>query len=165
MFQLEDILTLGDERLYQVCRPVERAEIKELLPALHGMSELVVAFRKKHGWGRAIAAPQVGIFKRVVVLHIDRPVFMLNPELSALSPDTFTLWDDCMSFPGLWVRVKRHRKCTLQFRDVNWEGQVWQLGDSLSELLQHECDHLDGVLATMRTVDDHSFRITPPAGV
>jgi peptide deformylase len=69
------------------------------------------------------------------------------------------LWDDCMSFPGLLVRVKRHRRCVMDFLDENWQAQQWILEDDLSELIQHEYDHLDGILATQRAIDDRSFRI------
>ena len=58
--------------------------------------------------------------------------------------------DDCMSFPHLLVRLKRHRRCVVRWRDLDWAEREWALEGDLSELLQHECDHLDGVLATMR---------------
>jgi peptide deformylase len=67
--------------------------------------------------------------------------------------------DDCMSFPNLLVKVKRYKKCTVQYLDMNWIPHTMVLEDDLSELIQHEYDHLDGILATMRAIDNKSFII------
>ena len=92
-------------------------------------------------------------------MNIDQPVALINPELSDLSTEMFELWDDCMSFPNLLVKIKRHKSLTLTFYDLNWEKQTWYLKDDLSELIQHEFDHLNGILATQRAVDAKSFKI------
>jgi peptide deformylase len=65
--------------------------------------------------------------------------------------------DDCMSFPDLFVKVNRYRRCKIKYKDTNWEDCVMELEGDLSELLQHEYDHLDGILATMRAIDNKSF--------
>ena len=96
--------------------------------------------------------------KRLICMNIDRPVVIFNPVLSDLSEEMIELWDDCMCFPNLLVRLKRHRKITLTFRDLEWKEQRWELSDDLSELIQHEYDHLEGILATQRALDDRSFR-------
>ncbi len=90
-------------------------------------------------------------------MHIDRPVVFINPVLDQFSDEMIELWDDCMSFPDIFVRVKRHQSCRITFRDRDWnEQQMWLEGD-LSELLQHEYDHLDGILAVSRAIDAQSF--------
>lgn len=157
--RLEKILRLGDPRLYETCAPVKPEEAPGLMPEVAVMADLVRQFRARYGAGRAIAAPQIGLMKRLVVLNIDRPIPLFNPELLEPSAEMMELWDDCMSFPGLLVRVRRHRRIRLRFRDAHWREQVWNLEDDLSELLQHECDHLDGILATMRAIDERSFRM------
>jgi hypothetical protein len=91
-------------------------------------------------------------------LNMDKPVAMFNPELSDLSQEKFEMWDDCMSFPNLLVKVRRHKSLTLTFFDLNREKQVWHLQDDLAELIQHEYDHLEGILATQRAIDDQSFQ-------
>jgi peptide deformylase len=83
---------------------------------------------------------------------------VINPELKGLSEEEFALWDDCMSFPNLLVRVKRHQSLNLHYLDEQWQPQVWQVEGAISELIQHEYDHLDGVLCTMRAVDEKSYR-------
>jgi peptide deformylase len=158
MFHLEDILLLGDPRLYEVCEEVRKEELPSLQPVVQGMANTILEFRAKYGAGRAIAAPQLGVMKRLVVMNIDHPIAFYNPVLFNESEEMMELWDDCMSFPNLLVRLKRHRFCKMRFRDENWEEQVWDLKDDLSELLQHEIDHLDGILATTRAIDDQSLK-------
>ncbi len=115
--------------------------------------------RLKYNFGRAIAAPQLGIMKRLIYMNIDKPVVFINPELIDLSEDMFELWDDCMSFPNLLVKVKKAPIAeAIKYLDENWQPQVWQMEGALSELLQHEYDHLNGVLCTMRAVDEKAFR-------
>jgi peptide deformylase len=158
MKNLDDLLLLGDPRLYQVCEPVlyhELPLVKEWVADMHNVMQQI---REKYHFGRAIAAPQLGIMKRLVYMNIDKPVVFINPELSNLSDKKFELWDDCMSFPNLLVRVSRHKSLTIKYLDENWEAQEWHMSDDLSELLQHEYDHLDGVLCTMRAIDEKSFK-------
>jgi peptide deformylase len=157
-YTLDDILLLGDPRLYEICEPVKRAELESLYPVIDGMADLVRQFRTRYGAGRAIAAPQVGVMKRLIVMNIDEPVAIINPEITDKSEEMMEMWDDCMSFPNLLVRLQRHRRIRLHFRDRNWKEKEWNLKDDLSELLQHEYDHLDGILATMRALDGQSFR-------
>lgn len=158
---LDQILLLGDPRLYEKCEPVLPGEIPGLQPTVDKMAACILAFRKKYGAGRAIAAPQIGLMKRLVVMNIDTPIAFYNPELFETSEEMMELWDDCMSFPNLLVRLKRHRSCKMRFRDAQWREQVWELDGDLSELLQHEIDHLDGILATMRAEGDQAFRWRP----
>ena len=140
---VKDILLLGNPTLYKKSLPVKEDEIEELFPQITLMFETVLDFRKKYGVGRAIAAPQIGLLKRIICVNIDNPVAMINPELQNLSNETMELWDDCMSFPNLLVKVKRHKKLTLTFFDLNWEKQTWHLEGDMAELIQHEYDHLE----------------------
>lgn len=158
MFHLEDVVLLGDPRLYEKCAPVEASELEAIKPIVDGMANVVLEFRAKYSAGRAIAAPQLGVMKRLVVMNVDQPIAIINPELYDKSEEMIEMWDDCMSFPRLLVRLKRHRYCKMKFRDLEWKEHIWDLADDLSELMQHECDHLDGVLATMHALDDQSFK-------
>jgi peptide deformylase len=158
MKTLDDLLLLGDPRLYQICEPVlpdELAKVKDWVAELHNVMQQI---RERYHFGRAIAAPQLGIMKRLIYMNIDRPMVFINPVLSNLSDEKFELWDDCMSFPNLLVKVMRHRELTIDYLDENWQPQQWHLKDDLSELLQHEYDHLEGILCTMRAVDEKAFR-------
>ena len=161
MKSLKDLLLLGNPLLYQVCEPVKKEElplVKEWVADLHNVMEEI---RTKYNFGRAIAAPQLGIMKRLIYMNIDRPVVFINPELVNLSKELFELWDDCISFPNLLVKVKRHQSLTINYLDEYWNPQSWDMQDDLSELLQHEYDHLEGILCTMRAVDKQSFKWRP----
>lgn len=156
---IRDILLLGNPRLYERCAPVEPGEVADLRSVVLDLHDTLHDFRRRWGAGRAIAAPQIGVMKRLVYMHVDEPVAFVNPVLGRLSPELVELWDDCMSFPGLRVRVRRHRTCRVVFRDLEWRQREMTLSDDLSELLQHECDHLDGVLAVARAVGPHAFAL------
>lgn len=158
MADLKKILLLGDPRLYKASSEVKQEELPALIPIISELGDLVSAFRLKYGKGRAIAAPQIGVFKRIIVLNIERPLPIINPVLHFPDHEMFEIWDDCMSFPNLEVRLKRYRKCTIKFRDTEWRENKWHLEDDMSELMQHEYDHLDGILATQRAISDQSFR-------
>lgn len=161
---LADILLLGDPRLYEVCTPVMPDEQELLTTMVADLHNALMEFRAKYKAGRAIAAPQLGYMKRLIYMNIDdTPTVFINPTITWASEEQFTLWDDCMSLPNLLVKLKRHRAIKIQFWDTEWQSQEWMLEDDLSELLQHEYDHLDGILCTQRALDDQAFkwRLTP----
>lgn len=158
MKTVHDILKLGDPRLYEVCTPVLKSELPQVQKWVQQLHEAMEDIRRIYGFGRGIAAPQLGIMKRMFYLNLDRPYVILNPVITSPSEGLFELWDDCMSFPNLMVRVRRHQSLTLEYLDENWEKQTWTVEGAISELIQHEYDHLDGVLCTMRAIDDKSFR-------
>jgi peptide deformylase len=141
MKHLSDLLLLGDPRLYEVCEPVLQAElplVKEWVGDLH---QVMQEIREKYHFGRAIAAPQLGIMKRLIYMNIDQPVIFINPELSGLSEEMFELWDDCMSFPNLLVKVKRHKELTIDYLDEHWIKRFWPMRRTF-RITAHEVDHL-----------------------
>jgi peptide deformylase len=152
-----DILLLGDPRLYEIAEEVKKEELESLKPVFTDMFDCIKAIRRDYGFGRAIAAPQIGVRKRLICILTDRPYVIINPALEFLGDDTMELMDDCMSFPDLLVRVRRYRHCILRYRDENWMEQTKRMDDDMAELIQHEYDHLDGILATMRAIDNKSF--------
>ncbi len=156
--KLNRVLQLGNPLLYEKSEPVKPSELESLRPVFQDLHDIILEFRAKYNAGRAIAAPQIGVMKRVICWNVTTPEVFINPEITFLSEDLMELWDDCMSFPNLLVRLKRHKSCSLTFLDENWERQTWHLKNDLSELFQHEFDHLDGILATQRAIDDRSFK-------
>lgn len=154
---VKEILLLGNPKLYESCKPVKKSEIKDIKHVVEDIHDTLMDFRKKYKAGRAIAAPQIGVMKRLVYMHLQRPVFFINPVLSGFSKQTITLWDDCMSFPDILVKVKRYKSCEISFRDLKWNKQSMVLEENLSELLQHEVDHLNGILAIQRALNNKSI--------
>ena len=158
--KLEKVLKLGNPILYQKSSPVQKEELNLLVPIIQDLQDILFEFRAIHNAGRAVAAPQIGVMKRLIYMNVDgRYSVIINPFLENLSDEMFEVWDDCLCFPNLLVKVKRHKSCTLKFFDENWNEQIWNLSGSISELIQHEYDHLDGILATQKAIDNKSFRM------
>lgn len=152
-----EILLLGDPRLYEISEDVKREELEELRPVFDDLFDCIRGIRRDYGFGRAIAAPQIGVKKRLICILTDKPYVIINPSLEFVGDEMMELMDDCMSFPNLLVRVRRYRHCILRYRDENWQEREMAMDDDMSELIQHEYDHLDGILATMRAIDNKSL--------
>lgn len=112
-------------------------------------------FRRKNGFGRGIAGIQIGIKKRIIALNFgEGPFVIVNPEIFERSTELFAMWDDCMSFPDLMVRVERNKSIGIKYQDENGCIKEWKnIEQDKSELLQHEIDHLDGIMAIDRAIN------------
>lgn len=155
---IRDILRLGDERLYQPSQPVKKSELPALDETVQDLHDTLMEYRRAYGAGRAIAAPQIAVPKRIIYMsNGERSFTLINPNMQFLDDKMMEVMDDCMSFPGLKVKVMRHRWCVVTYRDRDWQEHRLLAEDDMAELLQHEYDHLDGILATMRAADDKSL--------
>lgn len=161
MVELEPaaILRLGDPRLREVSAPVAEFCDPSFLSSQQRLHATLTAFRRANGFGRAISAPQIGVAQRFIAMNLGTgPLLLVNPEIVWASRETFTMWDDCMSFPSLLVRLQRHQSISVHFWDEHGNPQEWhRLNQATSELLQHEIDHLDGILAVDRALDRDSL--------
>ncbi|HYR26988.1 MAG TPA: peptide deformylase, partial [Thermoanaerobaculia bacterium] len=139
---MADVLLLGDPRLRQRSQEVDTYDAE----AFASLAATLDAFRKQHGFGRAISAPQIGIPRRFIAVNLGKGTFFIvNPVVTWRSDETFTMWDDCMSFPDLLVRVRRAKSLSLEYVDEQLHPRTWnELDQAAAELLQHEIDHLDG---------------------
>jgi peptide deformylase len=152
---MADVLLLGDPRLRVRSAEVETYDRE----AFDALAATLDAFRRKHGFGRAISAPQIGVARRFIAVNLgEGTFFIVNPVVTWRSEETFTMWDDCMSFPDLLVRVSRVKSLSLEYVDENFKPHTWtELDQAAAELLQHEIDHLDGILAVDRALDRDSL--------
>ncbi len=156
---VKEILLLGNPKLYNVSVPVAQDQLDHIKSVVQDLHDTMMDFRNTYDVGRAIAAPQIDVMQRLIYMYIDKPVVFINPELDQKSDEMITVWDDCMCFPDLLVQVQRHKTCRIIYRDMDWCEQKMDLQDDLSELLQHEYDHLDGILAVSRAIDSRSFAL------
>lgn len=157
-----DILLLGNEKLYRQCSEINEDELDKAKQVVADLHDTLMAFRKKVGFGRAIAAPQIDEAYRIIYMNLDgQATPFINPRMFFDHEEQFALWDDCMSFPGLEVWVNRYKSCRIQYKDLAWQDREVTFTGDLAELLQHEYDHLDGILAVQRAVNNKSFRINP----
>ncbi len=151
------IRQLGDPILREVCAPVR--DVEQALPVLTDLRDTLHEFRRTHGFGRGIAAPQIGVALRVIYLELGGASYCLvNPAYEWRSAETFRLWDDCFSFPDLLVWLERATEVRLSYQDETGRTRELLATGDLAELVQHEIDHLDGILAVDRALDQHSLR-------
>ena len=141
-----------DPILHQKSAPVSKIDDK-LRTFLDDMLETMYADR-----GVGLAAPQVGILKRVIVIDAEQsedeeghhqrgnPICLINPEITSKSEETIFFCEGCLSVPGQSADVERHQK--IKVRYINKAGQTLEIEaeDYLAVVLQHEIDHLDGIL-------------------
>lgn len=150
------ILQLGDPMLREVSRPVDPPSKVRLI--VRDLRATLEWFRRTHGFGRGISAVQIGEPLRLIYLEFEgTPYTLINPEYEHLSEEKFRLWDDCFSFPDLLVYLERSRRAVVRYTDEAGRLQRLQAEGALAELLQHEMDHLDGVLAVDRALDRMSL--------
>ena len=151
------LLQLGDPRLRQVAYPVQDATAANISALVDDLADTLAHWRRSTGYGRAIAAPQLGVRQRVIFLQLPgaQPWPMVNPEIIQRSLDKIVVWDACLSFLSIFMQVERHREITVRYQDLRGDWHEIRAGAErdLSELLQHEIDHLDGILAVDRIVD------------
>jgi peptide deformylase len=144
------IRLLGDPILRARCEPITKPRSTAVRVIIDDLKETLRDFQSRFGYGRAIAAPQIGAPVRIIYAEMDKPWPLINPEIVDVGNEDFTVWDDCFSFPNLLVRVSRAHRIRVRYQDVRGEWQMDDLEGDRAELLQHEIDHLDGVLAVDR---------------
>ncbi len=150
------ILQLGDPLLRAVSAPVN--EPSTAIPIFEDLRATLHEFRRTHGFGRGISAVQIGRPLRLIYIEYEGVSYPIrNPEYEFQSEAKFRLWDDCFSFPGLLVYLERSQSVRVRYEDEHGAPRVMEAEGSLSELLQHEIDHLDGILAVDRALDRTSL--------
>jgi len=124
---------------------------------IRDMADTLAHSRATTGYGRGIAAPQLGVLKRVIFLQLpgEKPWPLINPEIVGRSKHRIVVWDACLSFLAIFMQVERHREITVRYQRLDGSREEIGAGEerNLSELLQHEIDHLDGILAIDRVTD------------
>ena len=157
---IRQILLLGNPQLYIESEPVIVEEMETISSVVVDLHDTLVNYRNQYGVGRAIAAPQIGVMKRLLYMSIgDVSTVFINPRLEDMSEEIMEVWDDCMCFPDLLVKGIRHKSCRIRYRNQDWKEDSMTLHGDLSELLQHEYDHLDGILAISKAIDGSSFAL------
>ena len=149
------IIQLGDPLLRVVSSPVTASVAEGVFADLR---DTLHEFQRTHGFGRGISAVQIGEPKRLIYIELEGRAYRLrNPRYEFQSPDKFVLWDDCFSFPNLMVRLERSKTVRIVYDGDDESPIQLEAAEAFSELLQHEMDHLDGVLAIDRAIDRDSL--------
>lgn len=160
---IRTILKMGDPRLFEKSEPVLEFNTPELDQLLADMHETMEAAD-----GAGLAAPQIGVGLQVVIFGVGRnprypdaePVpytVLINPAIEPIGNETDEMWEGCLSVPGMRGVVTRHSK--LRYRGFDAEGGTIDRSVSgfHARVVQHECDHLQGILYPMRISDMRLF--------
>jgi N-formylmethionyl-tRNA deformylase len=164
---VKKILLLGNPILRSRCKPVKDYSSESTRSTIHNLRDTLDDFRSRHGFGRGIAAPQIGSTVRVIYISLNSLGALINPKIIKRSKKMFEVWDDCFShtsniflqvwddcfsLPDILVRVKRYAWIEVSYRDETGAGKRLKATNGLSELLQHEIDHTEGILAIDRAI-------------
>lgn len=150
---IKDILLLGNPVLHEQCLKVKDFDSDATRATIADLRDTLRDFRLKRGFGRGIAAPQIGSTNRIIFVDFEVQGPLINPVITSHSRKKFRLWDDCFSFPDILVEVERHYAITVAYQDETGKRKVIKAEGALSELLQHEIDHVNGILAIDRAID------------
>ncbi len=149
---VKKILLLGNPLLRVRCKPVKNFSSRSTHVAICNLSDTLDDFRSRRRFGRGIAAPQIGLSVRIIFIRLNGLGALINPKIIKRSKKKVKLWDDCFSFPDILVRVSRHAWVEVAYQDKTGVGKKLKAKNGLSELLQHEIDHINGVLAVDRAI-------------
>ena len=132
---------------------------EELQVKVQDLKDTLENFQKEYEIGRAIAAPQIGYHQKIVYYNKgDEKLLMVNPEIIEKSEEQFEVWDSCFSFNvAFFVKIKRAKKIKVKYQDIEGNEFIEDFVGDLSELFQHEIDHLHGVLATDHLEDNKNI--------
>jgi peptide deformylase len=153
------VLRMGDPLLYRKAEPVTSFSTPELDELIADMFDTMAAY---HGAG--LAAPQIGVSQRVVIFGVDanprypqaEPVpttILINPMLRPVVPDMEEGWEGCLSVPGMRGLVNRYTQLRYTGYDQHGKPIDRTVSGFHARVVQHECDHLDGILYPMRLKD------------
>ncbi|MEN9843585.1 MAG: peptide deformylase [Pseudomonadota bacterium] len=161
------LLKMGDARLLRVARPVVAFDTPELHQLLIDMQDTMAAAK-----GAGLAAPQIGEDWQVVIFGSDAPnprypdapvvprTVLINPVITPLGEAEELGWEGCLSVPGLRGQVPRWQRIRYQGRDAQGRPIDRSVEGFHARVVQHECDHLQGVLYPMRVRDFSQFGFT-----
>jgi peptide deformylase len=150
---VRSILQLGNPGLRLASSPVAEPDDEATAGLAADLRDTLLAHRASTGYGRGIAAPQLDHTRRVIHVELDGSRTLVNPVITARSDATFELWDACFSYFSIAFPVRRHVLVEVKYQDLAGREQRLEAAGHLAELLQHEIDHLDGVLAIDRVTD------------
>lgn len=156
---IREVMQLGNPLLRARCAPVADPASPEVAALVDDLRDTVRHLKAATGYGRALAAPQLGVLQRVIYLDVAGGHPMANPEIVEASVERMVVWDACLSFLSIFCQVVRHRWIRVRYQDLSgaWREMLAGEEHDLAELLQHEIDHLDGILTVDRMVDPQTL--------
>ena len=154
---IKKVLQLGNPELRKSSTEVE--DLAEAEKIVEDLRNTLIYEQQDKEIGRALAAPQIGIHKKVVFYHVDgEEKILINPKITEKSEELFEVWDSCFSLrTAFFVKIKRHKEIKVEYQNLQGENIEEKFAGELSELFQHEIDHLHGILATDHLEDNKNI--------
>ena len=160
---IRQVLKMGDPRLLRVSEPVQDFKSQALKDLIEDMQDTMHSLN-----GAGLAAPQIGVNLRVVIFGVKKTprypdaeevpyTILINPKLTFVEEEMEEGWAGCLSVPGMRGLVPRFKKLRYQGYDLNQNPIDRTVSDFHARVVQHECDHLDGILYPMRIKDLRNF--------
>jgi len=148
---VKPVLQLGDPLLRAPCQDVRDTSAPQLRPLAGDLSDTLADWVARTSYGRGIAAPQIGVPVRVIYVTLGSLQTLVNPVITAHSATTWEVWDACLSFSvEIFCKVRRFTWVDVAYQSPDGRRHSMHADGELGELLQHEIDHLEGVLAVDR---------------
>jgi peptide deformylase len=157
---IRETLLIGNPQLREVSDPIYDYE-RELQPILEDLKDTLTEHQRVYKMGRGIAAPQIGYKKQVVYIQTDDFTgYLINPSIVYRSPETFEVWDSCFSLDAaFFVKIERNKRIKVKYTDQFGEFHNDTFTGDMAELLQHEIDHLDGVMCSDHLTDPKNIAL------
>ena len=155
------LIELGNPILRQPSTPFADPSAPEVKHILQDMRDTLTDVRERTGYGRAIAAPQIGLLKRLVWIDThDTQLELVNPRFERWGRTEEERYESCFSFPGIWGLVQRPMSVVIVAWNTDGQEQRIEATGTLARIIQHEMDHLDGFVWLDRNPDLHSLCTT-----
>ncbi len=160
---VKTVLKMGDPRLFEVAKPVTAFDTPQLHEMVQDMHHTMEALN-----GAGLAAPQIGVGLQVVIFGVTRNprypdaeevpyTVLINPQIASLDQEMEEDWEGCLSVPGMRGLVPRYKRLRYQGRDQYGKTIERSVSGFHARVVQHECDHLQGILYPMRIRDMRNF--------
>ena len=143
---IKEIITVPDDTLKKISEPIEKIGLNEK-KLIHDLLETMY-----HSKGIGLAAVQVGILKRILVIDVSsknekkKPMIFINPVIKNVSKETSVYEEGCLSIPDTFIEIERPKRCVVEYADLKGKKKLLKCDGLVSTCLQHEINHLDGKL-------------------
>jgi len=163
---IKAVLRMGDPRLFEPSTPVQKFKTAQLNALIQDMRDTMASLN-----GAGLAAPQIGVNLQVLIFGVQKNprypdaqevpfTILINPKLTPLDDEIEEGWEGCLSVPGMHGLVPRYKRLRYQGVDENGKKIDRKVADFHARVVQHECDHLAGILYPMRIRDMRNFGFT-----
>jgi peptide deformylase len=151
---IKEILQAGNDLLYEKSKPVDFQK-DDVTPLMDDLKDTLEDFMQRKNLGRGISGPQIGILKQAIyIIEEGKHLQFINPRITGRSKEEMMVWDSCFCYDlDIFVHIPRHRDIEVEYQTPEGKNKKETHSGPLSELLQHEIDHLNGILSYQHLIN------------